>query len=163
MKPDWSSFTLRIPVNSSIESIYNAWSTSAGIEKWFLASAEFTSPGSGPRDPHDNVQAGDTYLWKWFGFPGGSPEPGKIIEANGRDRVAFTFAKNCTVTISVLNVDGENIVELKQANIPPDENLGIYFGCSSGWIFYMTNLKSILEGGIDLRNKDEKIPKVINA
>jgi hypothetical protein len=163
MKPDWSTFTLRIPVNSSIESIYNAWSTSAGIEKWFLASAEFETPGGGPRDPHDNVQAGDTYLWKWFGFPGGTPEAGKIMEANGRDRVAFTFAKNCIVTISVLNEDGENIVELKQANIPPDENLGIYFGCSSGWIFYMTNLKSILEGGIDLRNKNEKIPSVINA
>jgi uncharacterized protein YndB with AHSA1/START domain len=77
MKPDWSSFTLRIPVNSSIESIYNALSTSAGTEKWFLASAEYTSDGGTSKDKNSRVEAGDTYLWKWFGYPGGTPEQGR--------------------------------------------------------------------------------------
>jgi len=38
-----------------------------------------------------------------------------------------------------------------------------YIGCGKGWTFYMANLKSILEGGIDLRNKNAAIQNVINA
>lgn len=163
MKPDWSTFTLRITVDAPVDDIYGAWSTSAGIEKWFLLSAGYTAPDGGIRDKNERVDSGDTYLWKWFGYPGGTPESGKILEANGRDRFKFTFTENCIVTVSVLNEGGENIVELKQEKIQPDESLGIYLGCSTGWIFYMTNLKSVLEGGIDLRNKNENIAGVINA
>lgn len=164
MKPDWSTFNLRITVNALVEEIYDAWATAAGIEKWFLLSAEYTSAGGdSPRDGNSRVETGDTYLWKWFGYPGGTPETGKILEANGLDRLRFTFTENCIVTVTVLNENGENIVHLKQEKIEPDESLGIYLGCSTGWLFYMTNLKSILEGGLDLRNKNENIANVINA
>ena len=36
-------------------------------------------------------------------------------------------------------------------------------GCKTGWTFYLANLKSLLEGGIDLRNKDELLKDVINS
>ena len=163
MKPDWSTFKLRIPINAHVEEIYDAWATASGIEKWFLLSAEYTTAEGPTREKQDHVISGDTYLWKWFGYPGGTPESGKILEANGRDRLRFTFTENCIVTVSVLNENDENIIELKQEQIQPDESLGIYLGCSTGWIFYMTNLKSILEGGVDLRNKNENIANVINA
>ena len=32
-----------------------------------------------------------------------------------------------------------------------------------GWIFYLANLKSVLEGGLDLRNKRMEITNVITA
>jgi hypothetical protein len=32
-----------------------------------------------------------------------------------------------------------------------------------GWVFYLANLKSFPEGGIDLRNKNEKLKSVINS
>jgi hypothetical protein len=38
-----------------------------------------------------------------------------------------------------------------------------HLGCKTGWTFYLANLKSLMEGGIDLRNKNEKIQRVINA
>ena len=38
-----------------------------------------------------------------------------------------------------------------------------HIGCKTGWTFYMANMKSMLEGGIDLRNKNEKIQNVITA
>jgi hypothetical protein len=48
-----------------------------------------------------------------------------------------------------------SIVELTQENIPiendPAKNLFVH--CQTGWTFYMANLKSVIEGGIDLRNK----------
>jgi hypothetical protein len=33
----------------------------------------------------------------------------------------------------------------------------------SGWSFFMVNLKSILENGYDLRNKNEELKNVITA
>lgn len=163
MTTDWTRFKLSIPINAAASGIYDAIATSAGIERWFLASAEFTTPEGAVRDGHDHIAPGDAYLWKWYGFPGGSPETGRIVDANGKDRVSFTFSADCIVTISVKGADGVNIIELVQQDIPPDEKLDIYLGCSTGWLFYLTNLKSILEGGIDLRNKDENIVGVINA
>ena len=47
--------------------------------------------------------------------------------------------------------------------IGPDEKLRLYIGCGEGWTFYLANLKSMLEGGIDLRNKNDKIKGVINS
>jgi hypothetical protein len=38
-----------------------------------------------------------------------------------------------------------------------------YMECDKGWTFYLTNLKSVLEGGLDMRNKNLNIQQVINA
>ena len=43
MTYDWTQFTKRIPINASIESVYELWTTQAGLEKWFLRKAEFTA------------------------------------------------------------------------------------------------------------------------
>ncbi len=32
---DWNSFTLRVPIKSTVETIYKAWSTSNGLEIGF--------------------------------------------------------------------------------------------------------------------------------
>lgn len=77
----------------------------------------------------------------------------------------FTFTAECNVTVTVKTEEGENIAELVQEQIPlndnPNENLHLL--CSNGWTFYLANLKSVLEGGIDLRNKNAEIPNVIHA
>jgi hypothetical protein len=56
-------------------------------------------------------------------------------------------------------------VELVQEEIPTDENGKQIFhlGCKSGWTFYLANLKSIFEGGIDLRNRNTKLQDVLNS
>ena len=56
-------------------------------------------------------------------------------------------------------------MELTQEKIPLDEEskVNYHLGCMEGWTFYLANLKSILEGGIDLRNKNVNLTKVINA
>ena len=59
----------------------------------------------------------------------------------------------------------ETICELEQTTPMEDETEQRHFfiECGKGWTFYMTNLKSILQGGIDLRNKIERVGNVINA
>ena len=91
-------------------------------------------------------------------------EHGKIIDANGKDFIQFTFAGECLVDIK-LSIQGDYIiVELTQINIPIDDNSkqGIRLGCDSGWSFFLVNLKSVYEGGIDLRNKDTSLKGMLN-
>ncbi len=81
------------------------------------------------------------------------------------DMIRFSFAGTCIVTLTLKKEQNETIVELEQQDLPLDETARVnyHLGCMTGWTFYMANLKSILEGGLDLRNKNEKIRKVINA
>lgn len=162
---DWSKFVLRIPVKAPLETIYHAWATQEGIESWFLRSAKFITGQNVNRGRTELVQKGDRYTWLWHGYDDETVEHNDILEANGEDMMSFVFAGHCIVTVNIGMLDEETIVELKQENIPTGEEgkTDIHIGCMEGWTFYLANLKSILEGGIDLRNRNIQIGKVINA
>jgi uncharacterized protein YndB with AHSA1/START domain len=162
---DWSKFTQRIPVKAGPQKIYDAWATPAGLEKWFLRNAKFRKADGSPRDPNDLIQKDDTYEWNWFGYSDDTSEHGKIIAANGKDFFKFVFGKAGIVSVTIKTEENQTIVELLQEQIPTDEKSKVSFhlGCSTGWTFYLANLKSIYEGGLDLRNKDEKIKRVVNS
>jgi hypothetical protein len=105
------------------------------------------------------------HLWLWYGYPDNVFEKKEIIEVNGKDFIQFGFTGNCIVSVKLYTQEGETIIELTQENIPPDDNpaTNLHIGCGEGWTFYLANLKSYLEGGIDLRNKNIKIQAVINS
>lgn len=159
---NWTSFTKRIAVRQNLEVIYNAWTIPNEIEKWFLKTALFYRSDGNVINGQERIKEEDTYKWIWYLYQ--ETESGKIIELNGTDFMRFTFAGNCLVDIKLLR-DGEyTIVELTQHNIPTDDHSKQYIriGCASGWSFYLTNLKSVYEGGIDLRNKEERLQPMIN-
>lgn len=135
------------------------------MEYWFLRLSEYKKPGGNLRASNEFVQKGDSYRWRWHGWPDEVTEEGTIIDCNGKDFFKFSFGKagNCAVTIK--QEDGHTLVELLQDNIPDDEQGKHYWhlGCKTGWTFYLANLKSLLEGGIDLRNKNERLKNVINS
>ena len=162
---DWKTFVTRVPVNAPVEKLYWCWATREGIQYWFLRMGEFKKPDGELREVDERVQTGDTYRWRWHGWGDEVTEEGKIIDCNGKDFFKFSFGKagNCSVRIN--QEEGQTIVELVQDEIPDDE-LGKHYwhlGCKTGWTFYLANLKSLLEGGIDLRNRDEKLKNVINS
>ena len=162
---DWSKFTRRINVKAPANLIYKAWSTQEGLESWFLRLAEFTKHAGDFRTRDEFIQKDDRYKWLWHGWPDETVEYGIILKASGRDIIQFSFATNCTVTVLIKEDSGETIVELTQEDIPLDEKskVNYHLGCIEGWTFYLANLKSILEGGIDLRNKNVNLTRVINA
>lgn len=162
---DWTKFSKRVPVKASVKEVYRLLSSRQGMETWFLRMAEFIKPDKQLRDPASEIQQGDTYRWLWHGYGDESLEKGRIVEANGHDTIRFTFAGECLVTIRASDKDGTTLIEISQENIPTDEKskINIYLGCAEGWAFYLVNLKSILEGGLDLRNRDETIKGVLNS
>jgi uncharacterized protein YndB with AHSA1/START domain len=166
MKPyNWNKFIKRITIDAPAQTIYNAWATQEGLEKWFLQKAEFTTSGNQLRARNEPVQAGDSYEWAWFGYPDTTTERNQVLAVNGYDYLQFSFSGNCIVAVTIKTEQNETICELEQIMTPPDEQEKqfFYIECGKGWTFYMTNLKSILEGGIDLRNKTVEIQNVINA
>jgi uncharacterized protein YndB with AHSA1/START domain len=165
MPYNWKEFTKRITIKASPKAIYDAWATQQGLESWFLRLAQFTKADGKPRPKNSQVETGDRYKWLWFGYDDTAVEEKKILVANGWDELKFSFSGDCIVTVSVKQEDGETICELVQQMTMENEKdqQHFYIECGKGWTFYMTNLKSILEGGPDLRNKNPNIRQVINA
>ncbi len=162
---DWSRFAVRINTRAPHEKLYKAWATRGGLEDWFLRTAEFKKPDGSLRSNNDLIQKGDSYRWQWHGWPDEFVEEGEVLSANGKDFFSFRFGKAGIVDIKLKEEQGESIVELVQHDIPTDDEAikNWHIGCKTGWTFYLANLKSIYEGGLDLRNRNEKIQEVISS
>ncbi|WP_316734884.1 SRPBCC domain-containing protein [Pedobacter aquatilis] len=159
---DWTAFTLRIAIKANLQTIYNAWTKASEIEKWFLSEAEFSDENGVVLAKERNTLKGDSYDWIWYLYD--DTEQGKITESNDLDTLQFTFAGDCLVDIKLKSEFEYTIVELTQKNIPTDDNSkrNIRLGCHNGWSFYLLNLKSVYEGGLDLRNKDNRFKPMLN-
>lgn len=153
---NWNSFIVRGSFKSSVEELYRRWATQAGIESWFLRSSVFKTRAGQERSPADFAQRDDSFTWLWHGYGDDVVEHRKVLAANGRDFFQFTFTGDCVVSVTIYEKSGMTIVELKQDLIPDDDNAetNLFVHCQIGWTFYLANLKSVLEGGVDLRNKD---------
>jgi uncharacterized protein YndB with AHSA1/START domain len=161
----FSAFKLRVNIKTGIEKAYQAWTTRAGLESWFLRQAIFTDENGKERKGDAAILEHDSYTWRWHGYTDDVAEKGTVLKANGKNLFSFTFSMGCPVTISIYTEQDETIVELTESDLPTDEETikKHYVGDSRGWIFYLANLKSVLEGGLDLRNKNDKLLNVITA
>jgi hypothetical protein len=159
---DWTLFTRKIAIRAELSDIYNAWTKASEIEKWFLSKAIFSDTNQAPIEKEKQIEKGFSYEWNWYLFD--TSEQGKFTDTNGKDFIQFTFAGNCLVDIKLSIQDEYVIVELTQKNIPTDDKSkqGIRLGCDSGWSFFLVNLKSVYEGGLDLRNKDTSLKGMLN-
>lgn len=109
---DWTTFTRTIAIKATLSDIYNAWTTSSEIEKWFLSKAIFTNLNETPIPKDKPIKKGFAYEWSWYLYE--TTEHGKITEANGKDFIQFTFAGNCLVDITLSSQDDYVIVQLTQ-------------------------------------------------
>ena len=159
---DWSAFNKRISIKSDTSTLFKAWITQDHLEKWFLSQAQFFSKDNVEKDRISSIEPGDRYVWMWHGSD--NVAEGEVLVNNGKDHLEFTFL-GCNVSVKIQEENGETVIELIQSKIPLDEEsrINYFVGCSRGWTFYLTNLKSILEGGIDLRNRNKALKDVINT
>lgn len=162
MAQDWTSFTTNIAVKSTLNTIYDAWTKSSEIEKWFLETCKYKDSENNTLDSSANVTSDCSYEWTWFLYE--ILEKGKITQANGKDFLQSTFAGDCLVDVQLKERGEDILVTLKQHNIPTDETskFNIRIGCLQGWTFYLINLKSFYETRYDLRNKDPELKGVNN-
>ena len=61
------------------------------------------------------------------------------------------------VDIELKEEKGKTLCTLTQKEVPVDEESKMFkfYGCGTGWTFFMANLKAFLEHGISLIDKEE--------
>lgn len=166
MSYDWSRFSVRINIrNTPPQQLYRAWATRTGIEYWFLRMSEYKKADGTVRADEEYVQTGDHYRWRWHGYSDEVTETDEILDCNGVDFFKFRFGKAGVCSVRIYEEQHEMIVELIQEHIPTDEKGKElwHVGCKTGWTFYLANMKSMFEGGIDLRNKNEQLQSMLNS
>jgi uncharacterized protein YndB with AHSA1/START domain len=156
----FDEFTVSCYINAPFEHTINAWTTSGGLEKWFLKRADYIRIDDEPRPKAEPCQVGDTY---WFEWMENSVETGELLEVriNG---ITFTFGDEVTVEVNVV-VGIRTLVMVTQMQSMEDitTRQKRYTSCLQGWTFYLTNLKSYLEGGLDLRETDADRKDLVNV
>lgn len=157
---DWSRFRLGIYIKASPEAVYRAWATAAGLVAWFPNAARYESRSGKSRGKPGLAKTGDLYT-KYFFYGGGIESTGRVIAARKPSLFKITFAPNGEITVRVSKVGKYSLVELVQGKIATSAKARIdsHMGCRTGWTFYLTNLKSVLEGGPDLRELDRERAK----
>ena len=161
----WNSFTKRININAPVFSLYHAWSTKSGLESWFLRESIITKLDGTLRQEDEPFEVGDSFEWRWHGYNDDTVDRGKVISANGKDNLSFSFSGKNTLTVNFQFESNELIcsIEQKMHQDTEGEKRYFYIECGLGWTFYLANLKSVFECGNDLRNRNVGIQKLINA
>ncbi|MBI1756373.1 MAG: SRPBCC domain-containing protein [Fimbriimonas ginsengisoli] len=159
---DWREFRLRVFVDRSQEAVFSAWVRSGELERWFLTKAEYYDKEGKPLDPAESAVRGCTYRWEWVE---GTIEKGSILTSDGFGSLAFSFGDGCTVALTLARLDGRTAIELLQSHVMTDVDRRerFYVDCLQGWTFYLANLKSVLEGGLDLREKEPVGAHLVNV
>ncbi|MGE3801262.1 MAG: SRPBCC domain-containing protein [Candidatus Kapaibacterium sp.] len=146
-------FKLEIKVACSRERLFDYVTTSDGLTQWFLGHVEYVDLTGAPVQGSD-LQAGFNYLWKWQ-----KPHEveGTVLGYTRNESFEVTFGKDFTVTFSVEDIEpGEtSLLRLEQTNHNPnEENEFGFINCCVCWTFFLTNLKSVVEQGKDLREQE---------
>ena len=111
-----------------------------------------TGPDGQVRGQDEPVQAGDTYHWNYVhDYSHG----GRFERVVDRRLVEFTFGSMC-VSIRFAEVGDAVEVDLHQTGCAQNdpERAWQHVNCRSCWIYFLTNLRSVLAGGPDLRDFD---------
>lgn len=162
-KYDWTKFKKQIFIQASPEKVFDAWTKPNDIVKWFIAQADYTSPDGDLRLADATVQAGDKYYWRWHQD---LEMRGEILKVEDNHTLQFTFGdkeagsnEKIIVTVEVSESEpGTTLLELTQENMAdtPEAHSTWHLSCNLGWSFFMTNLKALLEHGVDLREYSQE-------
>lgn len=157
----WRMLVQRIDVRAPAESVYAAWATAEGLTGWFPMEAVLMGGDGVELDPGSMASVGDQFRLTWHT---GHTEEGEFLEARLAEHLRFTFGDRILVDVDLEPLeDGSVMVTLTQTQDRTDEeNLMIMLGFKEGWAFYLTNLKSVLEGGLDLRSYAPDIEHRVN-
>ena len=149
---DWSEFHMHMYYRAPLDDVFRRFSTAEGLESFYIGRAVHTAPDGTPRGRDEVVRVGDTYHWTYVhDFSHGGTfeavEPGRLVR--------FTFG-DPTVEVRFRSVDGVTEVDLHQTGCATEDPARTWqhVNCRSCWVYFMTNLRSVLATGVDLRDHD---------
>ena len=160
----WTEFRQIEYIKAPRERVFEKWLTSKKIIEWFVAEAIYKHNWDMVRNPEEKIKAGDTYTWIFFQ---GIKMEGTILDVIDNEYLSFTFgkkepgSKEDVIVEIFFYPDTANIteIELHQKNIADSEygHVNYNLSCMIGWCYFLTNLRSVIESGYDLREKEKDL------
>lgn len=135
----------KVFVKAPVGDVFRALSDPSELRRWFLKSARVPA------------KAGEDYEFVW---QGGYRHEGKVLEYVPNRRLSLSWPNRhggrtnwSTATFTVSKEGRGTLLHLRHAAFPREGGwVGVYGDTSSGWAYYLMNLKSVLEHGHDLRS-----------
>jgi uncharacterized protein YndB with AHSA1/START domain len=151
---DWTRFHLYVAIDASPEEIFRSWSTSQGMESFFVEMMAIRNPDGRLLDPDETVSSGCHYVWRW---DSGALVRGEFLDVLPARELSFTFGES-KVRIRVLAQKAGSLLELCQYEMEDTEHnrMHLHSNCRSAWVYFLTVLKILLEHGIDGRDKSRE-------
>jgi len=149
---DWTKFDIHLLINSPRKDVFERWVCNWGLESFFVKQATTIDSQGQARNSRDAFKEGDQYKWDWF-F--NYQNTGKILKVIQDDCIEFTFG-TCTVQVELKSFESSTLLHLRQSGIRSNEEdmVNVHLDCRCGWIYFLTNLKAVLEGNVDVRDKN---------
>jgi uncharacterized protein YndB with AHSA1/START domain len=147
---DWTQFDLHVSIAAEPERTLEAWSTSDGMEAFFVEMMCITNPDGVLRGGNEPARAGDRFLWRW---PTGRYIRGEYLPTENENEIRFTFGES-KVCISARPYRNGTLLRLRQFEIPDHEEarMHVHVNCRAAWVYFLTVLKVLLEKGVDGRD-----------
>ena len=155
------SFTHSIYLNKPAGEVFDFTVKCGGFEKWFVGEASFISFEGVQRDANDYAERKDSFELKWQ-IKNFSTK-GVVLDVQKNKLFSFTFGSLFNVTITLKNENGKTLFTLTQKyNAGAVHNDFAHINCCVCWVFFITNHKSVIENGIDLRETKADNDELVN-
>lgn len=151
---DWTRFDVHMIVPCDPGTAYDCWATGAGMERFFARTWAYAGAGGGggDRDPEERAEVGDAYR---MAFHHPAALDGTVLAAEDDRHLAFSFGP-MRVDVRIEPLNGRSLVALTQSDIAESDLPHSHLNCRSCWVYYLLNLRSVIEHGHDLR--DDGLP-----
>jgi uncharacterized protein YndB with AHSA1/START domain len=149
---DWTQFHVHMYYRAPLEEVFRRFSTADGLASFYIGDAVHTTPDGRRRAGDEPFEAGDSYHWRYLH----DYAHGGTIEAmDAGRRVRFSFGET-TVEIGFREIEGATEVDVHQTGCPTQDpaRAWMHLNCRSCWVYFMTNLRSVLGSGVDLRDHE---------
>lgn len=154
-------FTHGIYLNAPVDKVFKFIATPSGITKWFIGKAKYYYKDLNIRFGDEIIQKGDSYLWTWLNKD--LELKGIITDSSDQGLFQFTFSPLYIVTIKLTSENNKTKLTLRQeyqkSAVKEEFN---FINCCVCWAFFLTNLKSVIEHGIDLRETEADDEMLVN-
>lgn len=154
-------FTHSILLNASTDEVFKYISTSSGIIKWFIGTCDYYDINGNIIDKSEPAGKGFKFRWKWLAKE--LEITGEILGCEINKKFSFTFGNSFNVTLLISSENNRTRLDLIQKYSPGStQNDFSFINCCVCWVFFLTNLKSVIEHGIDLRETVSEDDSLVN-
>jgi uncharacterized protein YndB with AHSA1/START domain len=136
-------------VKAPVRKVFRALSDPEGLSSWFLATARI------------DARVGGAYDFEW---QAGYRHSGTVLAFLRGKKISWSWPNRAggklqvtRVTFSVRSHRGGTLVRFRHEGYPRrDPWIEIYGGTEAAWAYFLTNMKSVLEHGHDLRSSQDR-------